>query len=90
MKKFLWIVFAISIIIGLSGCNENARTKSFGGTMVVEIPQGQKFVNATWKDQQLWYLTRPMTSNEVAETWTLQEKSSLGMMEGTVIFRETK
>lgn len=58
--------------------------------MTVNLPKGQKFVNATWKESELWYVTRTMRSNEVSETFTFQEKSSYGMIEGKVIFVESK
>ena len=38
----------------------------------------------------LWYLTKPMTEDDVAETYKFQESSDLGIMEGTVTVVETK
>jgi hypothetical protein len=59
--------------------------------MTVVLPQGVKLINVTWKEGgNLWYLTRPMKSNEVADGYVFQEKSSFGMMEGKVIFKEVK
>ena len=86
------IILAILAVLALStmGCTENIRTKTLGGTMTVTLPEGQKLINSTWKDAQLWYLTRPMYSNEVAETYTFTEKSSFGMVEGKIIFIEQK
>lgn len=99
MKSFIkkyWIQTLIPIIciavaiLFAGGCTQNARTKAFGGSMTVELPKGTKLVNATWKESQMWYLTRPMHDGETAETFTFKEKSSFGMMEGTVTFKETK
>lgn len=83
----------LALVSGLlltTGCTENVRTKVYGGTMTINLPKGQKFINVTWKEAEMWYLYRPMTSNEVAETYTFKEKSSFGVYEGTVIFVESK
>ena len=48
------------------------------------------FQEATWKESGLWYLTRPMRENEKAEIFIFQEDSQYGIMEGKVIFIETK
>ena len=85
MKKLLIIPF-----IFLVSCTENQRAKSYGGTATVDLPKNTKLVNATWKDQELWYLTRPMRNDEVAETSTLHEQSSFGIVEGAVVFKESK
>lgn len=73
-----------------TSCTQNVRAKSFGGTANVSLSAGQKLVTATWKDQELWYLTRPMRSDESPESYTLSEESSWGMIEGKVIFSESK
>ena len=87
MKKVILSILAISL---LASCTQNERAKSFGGTATVNLPQGQKLVNITRKEDQIWYLTRTMNSSDSAETYTFQEESSYGMMEGTVILKETK
>lgn len=87
MKKVF--VFAI-LAITFASCTQNERAKNFGGTATVNLPEGQKLVNVTWKEDQIWYLTRPMNSTDSAETYTFQEESSYGMMEGTVILKESK
>jgi len=64
--------------------------KLFGGTQTVDLPVKTKLVNVTWKDDSnMWILTRPMRENETPETLTFSEKSNFGVMEGTVIFKES-
>lgn len=87
-KTAMFVIAALGIL--LSGCTENQRAKSMGGTMTVTLPAGTKFVNATWKGEELWYLTRPMHTNESAETHAFKEKSSFGIVEGTVLFVEAR
>ena len=85
MKK---IILLAIMVLCLTGCHET--TKDFGGNMTIELPKGQKLEEITWKDTNLWYLTRPMREDEVAETHTFQQKSEFGVFEGTVIIIETK
>jgi len=87
MKKlFLAILMGIMVI----SCTENNRVKNWGGEGTINLPKGRKLVNVTWKENQIWYLTRPMNSNDVAESYQFQEESSWGVMEGTYNIVETK
>lgn len=88
--KIKLILAAVVAAMSLTSCTENARAKAWGGTATVDLPANTKIVNATWKDQELWYLTRPMRTGEVAETVTLHEQSSFGLVQGKVIFKESK
>ena len=88
-KRIILLGLLVStIMFSLTGCNWNAR--SFGGTMDVELPEGYKLQEATWKDDKLWYLARPMREGEYPEDWILEEKTNMGVIEGTVIFHESK
>jgi hypothetical protein len=87
MKK---LFLAIGVIAMLGSCTENSRVKNWGGEGTINLPQGRKLVNVTWKETEIWYLTRPMDSNDVAETYQFHEESSYGMMEGTYTIVETK
>jgi hypothetical protein len=87
MKKLL---FAIGVIAMLGSCTENSRVRNFGGDGIIKLPKGQKLVNMTWKNDDIWYLTRPMNSTDVAETYKFHEESSWGMVEGTYKIIETK
>lgn len=90
MKKKLALV---ALLLGLfvtvfTGCN--SATKSFGGSMTIELEPNTKLELITWKDDSLWYCTRPMRDDEVAETHTYQQQSEFGVFEGTVTIVETK
>jgi len=88
MKKFLIGLTAIAGLVGLSGCQWSA--KNLGGDYTVNLPKGEKLVNATWKQDSLWYLTRPMTDQDKVETYKFKEDSTMGVMEGTVTIKESK
>jgi len=73
----------------LSGC-EQSVTKNFGGSMTLELTPNQKLEMITWKDDSLWYLTRPMIEDDIPETHTFQQSSEFGVFEGTITIVETK
>ena len=83
---FLAFVF----LVFNSGCTVNARAKNYGGTMTITLPRGEKLENATWKDNACWYLVRPMRNDELAERHEFREKSSMGIIEGKIIFVESR
>jgi hypothetical protein len=86
MKK-LGLLFCAAL--ALSSCTENMKVKSFGGTSTIEIPADQKFVLATWKDENLWITTKTrQAADSVKSEYRFAEKSSLGVMEGTYIITE--
>ena len=89
MKKIILITSAV-VSLMITGCTENSRVKNFGGTGEIILPKGEKLVNVTWKNSELWYITRPMNSTDSAITYAFQEHSGYGMIEGTYIIIETK
>lgn len=87
MKKLF-----LSILMGVmvTSCTENERVKTWGGQGTIKLPKGRKLVTLTWKETQIWYLTRPMDSSDVAQTYQFQEESAWGVIEGTYNIVETK
>ncbi len=84
-------ILLISLIgVSMVSCTDNDRTKLYGGNMKLELPENTKLVNVTWKEGNLWYLTKNMDSSDVAETYTFQEESSFGIAEGSVTIIEKK
>jgi hypothetical protein len=90
MSIYTATIYLIVALISLSSCTENSRAKNFGGTAKITLPKGEKLVTATWKESSLWYLTRPMHDDEVAEEYYFKEESSFGVWEGTYVIVETK
>jgi len=89
MKRIILILTAI-ICIALTSCTEQQRTREFGGKMEIRLPAGQELMEVTWKENDIFYLTRPMAPDYVPVTKTFQESSSWGVMESTVLFIETR
>lgn len=90
MKKYFIVLLIVVSGILMSGCTENTRARSFGGKMTIDLPKNQKLVNATWKETDLWILTKPMDKTDNAESYTFTEKSSFGVLEGTIYINEQK
>lgn len=89
-KKIVDILCVICMASCLFGCTEQGMTYELGGSMTLELPANEKLEEITWKDDNLWYLTRPMREDEEAETHTFHESSSYGVFEGTVTIIEKK
>ena len=86
--KKIAIIFVILCSLSLIGCQ--MLTRNMGGDMTLELEPNQKLEEITWKDDSLWYLTRPMREDEEAETYVFQQSSNFGVFEGTVTVIETK
>lgn len=91
MKDFiLGLIVCIAIAVLAVGCTQQGMTKDMGGSTTIELEPNTKLEEITWKDNYLWYLTRPMTDDDVAETHTFRESSEYGVCEGTVTIIEKK
>ena len=88
-KKMLALLITIMAGVTLTGCQQTI-TKAFGGSMTVNLEPNRKLEEITWKEDSLWYLTRPMTENDAAETHTFEESSSSGLFEGVVTIIELR
>jgi hypothetical protein len=89
MKRIILLACLVVAVLAV-GCTQNQRARQFGGTANEVLPPGRKLVIATWKQDNLWILTRPMKSNEVAEVYEFTESSSFGLVEGKVVIKEQK
>jgi len=86
MKKI--ILLALTALM-MAGC-EQYVSRTAGGTITIKIEPGQKLLEATWKESDLWYLTEPMDSDYKPKTKVFQENSLFGVLNGKVIFVESK
>ena len=93
MKKIFFvfnIVIVLVTVITLNSCDQ-VITRKYGGTTTIKLEPGEKLMEATWKeDGNVWYLVEPMDSDYVPKTKTFKESSAMGVMEGKVIFIETR
>lgn len=87
-KKIISIMSTILVLGTLTGCNVVA--KNFGGTSNLDLPANRKLMSCSWKDNSLWYLTRPMKEDEEAESYEYTQDSNSGIIEGKFIIKENK
>lgn len=86
MKRLLLtgiIMMVTGIVLLVASCTDNERARRFGGTEQVELKPNEVVLNVTWKENEMWICTKDTTTNTVY----FREKSSWGVMEGTVILK---
>ena len=88
MKQIFGIfIVGVTLMTTLYGCTENTRARVYGGTQTIELEPGKRLVNVTWKEgSDLWILTKEDTTKPT--TYQFQEKSNMGVWEGSVIIKE--
>lgn len=84
------LILIIGVILKWYFFPENRITRVFGGTMEINVEPGEKVLMATFKGDNLFYLTEPMDSNYVPKVKILREKSVRGILESKVKFIESK
>ena len=90
MKKIIFgILVSVILGFGFTSCTQ-CISRSFGGDMTIKLEPGEKLIEATWKNNNIWYLTEPMESDYVPKVKIFKESSMAGVLEGTVTFIETK
>jgi hypothetical protein len=87
MRRTL-IAVALLLSATMFACTEQGRARSWGGKANLDVPAGRKLVMVTWKNDDLWLLTRAMKPTEQPETYDFQESSSWGTLQGKVTIRE--
>jgi len=89
MKKVILVfVLLVALLYAMNSCQSCTRT--MGGTTTVYLEKGEKLVECTWKGNSVWYLIEPMEDTYVPKTKVFKENSNTGMLEGQVIFIESK
>jgi hypothetical protein len=80
----------VMMVTLLPSCTKNQRVKQFGGTSEFTLPMNEKLVNITWKDNNMWYLTRKFRPFDDTVTYHFKEKSSYGLWQGEYIVHEQR
>jgi len=83
MKKIL--IVAITLL-AFASCTDNQRAREFGGTETIKLEPNEKFINITWKQDDIWVIVQ----DTVTGVFYAKEKSSYGLMEGEVIIENTQ
>lgn len=80
MKK---LILAVALISLATSCTENSRARRWGGTEEISLNKNEIVLNVTWKENEMWICTK----DTVTGITYFREKSSWGVMEGTVILK---
>ena len=65
MKKWWRSLVLVGLLVTLD-CTVQDRAFSCGSKVDLgEFPCGRKLVNVTWKDSNLWFVTRPLHAGDV-------------------------
>ena len=70
-------------LLALVSCTDNQRARSFGGTETIKLEPNEKFMNLTWKQDDIWVIVQ----DTITGTIYAKEKSSFGIMQGKVIIQ---
>ena len=81
MRKILTVAIAL---LAFTSCTDNQKARNFGGTETVKLEPNEKFINITWKQDDLWIIVQ----DTVTGSYYVREKSSFGMLEGKVIIEK--
>lgn len=76
------------VLLALVSCTDQEMAKNYGGTMTMDLEPCRKLVTMTWKESELWVLTRAMRSDETPENYSFHEDSNFDVWEGTVLVVE--
>jgi hypothetical protein len=87
-----WAVACLAAVSALC-CSPNnrlvSRRHAWGVNTVVEAAPGRKLVDAMWKGDDLWILTRPAGEGERADReWMLDEYSTWGALNNHILLKE--
>ncbi len=80
------IVSALILMIGWSAYTfhfQQIFVKRYGGVMTITVPDGQRHIGATWKDDNLWIENYDPKTN----TCIFSEYSKGSVLEGKVIIK---
>ena len=81
MRKLTMVAITL---LALASCTDNQRARSFGGTETIKIEPQEKFINITWKQDNLWIIVQDTVTGD----YYAREKSSFGVMQGKVIIQK--
>jgi len=76
------LFLAVFMAVILGSCTQNQRARNFGGKEKIKLPENNILVNSTWKQDNLWILTK----DTITDKFYFRESSSFGVLEGSIEF----
>ena len=81
MRKLTMVAITLLVLVS---CTDNQRARSFGGTETVKLEPNEKFINITWKQDNLWIIVH----DTVTGNYYAREKSNFGVLQGKVVIQK--
>ena len=81
MRKLTMVAITLLVLVS---CTDNQRARSFGGTETVKLEPNEKFINITWKQDNLWVIVQ----DTVTGNYYAREKSNFGVLQGKVVIEK--
>lgn len=84
MIKIVKASFILLATLVLISCTDNQRARKFGGTETVKLEPQEKFINISWKQDDLWIVVQ----DTITGKYYVREKSSFGLIQGKIIIEK--
>jgi hypothetical protein len=78
----------LALVLSWAGCTGRVGGGDYGRTFAVKLRPGEKLVTASWRETDLWVLTRGARPGEVPESYVFRELSRTGWFEASVTIGE--
>mgnify|MGYP001227888023 CR=1 FL=1 len=78
MYKLLMVAITL---LAFSSCTGNQMAKNYGGTETIKLEPQEKFINITWKQDNIWIVVQDTTTGVIYA----KEKSSFGLVQGKIM-----
>lgn len=84
------IITLVALLTIATSCTEQHIARRYGGKLKIELPKGEKLIMATWKEENLFYLTEPMDNGYIPKKKVFRESSNFGVWESEITFIERR
>lgn len=81
MRKLTMVAITL---LAITSCTNNSETRRFGGTETIKLEPQEKFINITWKEDNLWIIVQ----DTITDIYYAREKSAFGLWEGKIIIQK--
>jgi len=71
-------------LLAITSCTDNHMARRFGGTETIKLEPQEKFINITWKQDNIWVVVQDTITGVIYA----REKSSFGILNGKVIIEK--